>query len=112
MRRILKSTWKPSEEQVEQRRARWDTRGQKIWTGMAELGLRPPKKWRDMGVRNKGAERHEERGRGRKTVKSSGLIGPSFQPEGEIPWSPVEQSPWSQDENQVVTRETIGERIL
>lgn len=50
IRRILKSKWRPSEDEEEDRRLRWDRRGERIWTQLAELGTRPPKKWRSMGV--------------------------------------------------------------
>jgi hypothetical protein len=50
IRRILKSKWRPSDEEAEERLARWDKRGEKIWSNMVELGLKPPKKWREMGV--------------------------------------------------------------
>ena len=50
IRRILKSKWQPSEEEAEDRRKRWEKRGEKKWTEMVEHGIRPPKKWRDMGV--------------------------------------------------------------
>ncbi|KAJ5554785.1 hypothetical protein N7461_003255 [Penicillium sp. DV-2018c] len=41
IRRILKSRWRPSEEEMEHRRKRWETRHDRIWGRMAELGLRP-----------------------------------------------------------------------
>jgi len=50
VRRILKSKWQPNEEEAEERRERWEKRGEKKWTEMAEQGLKPPKKWRDRGV--------------------------------------------------------------
>lgn len=51
VRRILKSKWRPADEaESEDRRRRWERRGEKKWTEMVELGLRPPKKWRDLGV--------------------------------------------------------------
>lgn len=50
VRRILKSKWQPSEEEAEERRQRWEKRGEKKWTEMAEQGIKPPKKWRDRGV--------------------------------------------------------------
>jgi hypothetical protein len=50
IRRVLKSKWTPSPEEMEKRRERWDRRGEKIWTKLAEVGVRPPKKWREMGV--------------------------------------------------------------
>jgi hypothetical protein len=50
IRRILKSRWKPSDAEAEGRLRRWDKRGEKIWTNLVELGIKPPKKWREMGV--------------------------------------------------------------
>ncbi|KAL1992779.1 hypothetical protein VTN49DRAFT_3535 [Thermomyces lanuginosus] len=41
IRRILKSKWRPSEEEMEDRRRRWEKRQWRIWDHMAELGLRP-----------------------------------------------------------------------
>lgn len=50
VRRILKSKWQPNEDEAVERRARWERRGEKKWSEMVEQGIRPPKKWRDMGV--------------------------------------------------------------
>ncbi|KAK8217312.1 Required for respiratory growth protein 9 mitochondrial [Zalaria obscura] len=50
IRRILKGKWEPSEAEAEERRRRWEKRGERKWSEMVELGVRPPKKWRDMGV--------------------------------------------------------------
>lgn len=50
IRRILKSKWRPSDEEQEDRIRRWDKRGEQIWTNLVELGVKPPKKWREMGV--------------------------------------------------------------
>lgn len=52
VRRILKSKWKPSPEEIEARMKRWEKRGLKKWGEMAAQGVKPPKKWRDMGVEN------------------------------------------------------------
>lgn len=41
IRRILKSKWRPSGEQMEKRRERWARRHDRIWDLQAELGLRP-----------------------------------------------------------------------
>lgn len=41
IRRILKSKWRPSEDEMESRRRRWENRHDRIWSRMAELGLRP-----------------------------------------------------------------------
>lgn len=53
IRRILKSKWRPSDEEEEQRVKRWENRGKSIWEGLAEVGLKPPRKWREMGVRTR-----------------------------------------------------------
>ena len=50
VRRILKSKWRANEEEEEERRQRWDKRGAAIWSKMVEIGIKPPKKWRDMGI--------------------------------------------------------------
>lgn len=50
IRRILRSKWRPTEEEQENRIARWDRRGEKKWSEMVKLGMKPPKKWREMGV--------------------------------------------------------------
>lgn len=50
IRRILKSKWRPNEQEMEERRARWEKRGVKKWSEMAELGVRPPRQWREMGI--------------------------------------------------------------
>ena len=50
IRRILKSKWRPNEDEEVKRRQRWDKRGESIWSRMVEIGIKPPKKWRDMGV--------------------------------------------------------------
>lgn len=44
IRRILKSKWRPTEEEAEARQDRWQRRHHRIWSQMTELGLRPPKK--------------------------------------------------------------------
>lgn len=50
IRRILKSKWRPNDEEREEREKRWERRGVRKWTEMAELGERPPRRWREMGV--------------------------------------------------------------
>ncbi|KAF6237894.1 hypothetical protein HO173_004095 [Letharia columbiana] len=50
IRRILKSKWRPKDEEEERRRQRWEKRGENIWSQLVEIGIKPPKKWRDMGV--------------------------------------------------------------
>jgi Neugrin len=41
IRRILKSKWRPSADKLEERRARWAKRHDRIWDAQAEMGLRP-----------------------------------------------------------------------
>ena len=53
VRRILKSKWRPKDNEIQARRQRWDRRGEAIWTRMVEIGVKPPKKWRDMGIGQK-----------------------------------------------------------
>lgn len=50
IRRILKSKWRANEEEEADRQERWNRRGEKIWSQMVEIGVKPPKKWREMGV--------------------------------------------------------------
>jgi len=50
IRRILKSKWTPSPEEETKRQERWFKRGMDIWTQMAELGQKPPRKWRQEGI--------------------------------------------------------------
>ncbi|KAI4182342.1 MAG: hypothetical protein L6R41_006039 [Letrouitia leprolyta] len=48
IRRILKSKWRPHDEEATSRRQRWDRRGERIWSKMVALGVKPPKKWREV----------------------------------------------------------------
>ncbi|KAK8862489.1 mitochondrion organization and biogenesis protein [Apiospora arundinis] len=50
IRRILRANWTPSAEEEERRQERWFNRGKNIWSQMAELGKKPPKKWRQEGI--------------------------------------------------------------
>ncbi|KAI7551424.1 hypothetical protein KC331_g2565 [Hortaea werneckii] len=50
IRRILKSKWRPNDQEAEDRRIRWERRGAKKWHDMAEQGVRPPVKWRALGA--------------------------------------------------------------
>ncbi|KAL8874511.1 MAG: hypothetical protein Q9174_000149 [Haloplaca sp. 1 TL-2023] len=47
IRRILKSKWRPNDDEAADRRQRWDKRGERIWSQMVSLGVKPPKKWRE-----------------------------------------------------------------
>ncbi|KAF4123693.1 Neugrin [Geosmithia morbida] len=50
IRRILKSRWRPSEEEEEDRRERWERRGRSVWEMKAALGVKPPRRWREEGI--------------------------------------------------------------
>ncbi|KAF2850946.1 hypothetical protein T440DRAFT_449526 [Plenodomus tracheiphilus IPT5] len=64
IRRILKGKWRPNDEEYEDRMRRWDKRGERIWSNLVEMGVKPPKKWREMGVgRVSGGERPAWKGK-------------------------------------------------
>ncbi len=52
IRRILKSKWTPNSEEESDRQRRWFKRGEKVWSRYAELGMKPPKPWREQGIGN------------------------------------------------------------
>ena len=63
VRRILKSKWKPNETEEASRRQRWDNRGKLIWSRKAELGIKPPRKWRQKGIGRDQIPLHKQRRR-------------------------------------------------
>ncbi|KAI9718227.1 MAG: hypothetical protein M1812_004217 [Candelaria pacifica] len=107
IRRILKSKWRPSEEEAEDRKRRWDKRGEKIWGQMVELGVKPPKKWRDMGIGK--AEDGNPTGRKRNLGSGLGSSG-----KGNKSWVPI-QTTASNDQaygGAASEYEPLEERIL
>ncbi|KAF2479271.1 hypothetical protein BDY17DRAFT_257482 [Neohortaea acidophila] len=56
IRRILKSKWRPNTEEIDDRKDRWERRGERKWKAMAEQGTRPPAKWRAKGIKTPHAE--------------------------------------------------------
>ncbi|KAK3989566.1 hypothetical protein QBC44DRAFT_241068 [Cladorrhinum sp. PSN332] len=50
IRRILRSNWEPSGEEEEDRQMRWFRRGKSVWSHWAELGKKPPVRWRKEGI--------------------------------------------------------------
>lgn len=50
IRRILKAKWEPTAEEEEDRQRRWFKRGVSVWQRYAELGMQPPRRWREAGV--------------------------------------------------------------
>ncbi|OBT53748.1 hypothetical protein VE04_05314 [Pseudogymnoascus sp. 24MN13] len=85
--KILKSNWRPDEEEEEDRKRRWYKRGQQVWTRYAELGLKPPRKWRDEGIgkREKGwkSKDKEERDKERETMSTTWNPRLTRKPEGD-----------------------------
>ena len=63
IRRILKGKWRPKGKEEEDRRERWARRGALIWASKAEQGMRPPAKWREMGIGADAPRKSERRGR-------------------------------------------------
>ncbi|KAI9893939.1 MAG: Required for respiratory growth protein 9 mitochondrial [Vezdaea aestivalis] len=93
IRRILKSKWVPTEAEAEDRKQRWDKRGEAIWTRMAELGVRPPKKWREMGINQQkwGKKEKEE------PVNKEWRKQPSHKEWRNGPRRNREEIPWEED---------------
>lgn len=50
IRRILKGKWRPTSDEEEARRERWDRRGERIWESLVEQGVHPPRRWREKGI--------------------------------------------------------------
>lgn len=50
IRRILRAKWEPTAEEEEDRQRRWFNRGVSVWQRYAELGMQPPRRWREAGV--------------------------------------------------------------
>ena len=89
IRRILKSKWRPNDDEREEREKRWERRGVRKWTEMAELGERPPRRWREMGV--------------------GSVAG---QPERKPGWKKGGNKTYDEDEEIGWMRDEFGERIL
>ncbi|KAB8294887.1 hypothetical protein EYC80_006847 [Monilinia laxa] len=50
IRRILRTKWVPTPEEEADRERRWFQRGKSVWNRYAELGVKPPKRWREEGI--------------------------------------------------------------
>ncbi|MCJ1323091.1 Required for respiratory growth protein 9 mitochondrial [Xylographa vitiligo] len=78
IRRILKSKWRPNDEEDVSRRQRWQKRGEAIWGQMVDLGLKPPKKWRNMGIgRINNPDSGKEKPRPRLSDANMGDVAPA-----------------------------------
>lgn len=85
IRRILKSKWRPSDEEQEARMERWNKRGERIWSNMVEMGIKPPKKWREMGVgRAHNGEKPIWKSRRRNLIEVKDSAPEEFVPEEDI----------------------------
>jgi hypothetical protein len=83
IRRILKSRWQPNDEEYEARMERWNKRGERIWTNLVEMGVKPPKKWREMGVgRATGGERPKWKSDQRNMVRVQDSASDNFMVDG------------------------------
>ena len=49
VRRILKSKWRPRDDEQAGRQTRWIRRGQRVWEEWMNKGMKAPKKWRSPG---------------------------------------------------------------
>ncbi|OCK80855.1 hypothetical protein K432DRAFT_381862 [Lepidopterella palustris CBS 459.81] len=109
IRRILKSKWRPSDEEQEARMLRWDKRGERIWSQLVETGAKPPKKWRDMGVgRVGGGEAPRWKTRGRNQV----IINPSVGDEYMMDDGPGYSAWEGQQQPQEQRKSLLSERML
>jgi hypothetical protein len=89
IRRILKSKWRPNDDERQDREKRWERRGVRKWTEMAELGEKPPRRWREMGV--------------------GSVVG---QPERKPGWKRGGNNTQDEDDEYGWLRDEFGERIL
>lgn len=118
IRRILRSRWRPTDEEHEERMRRWDRRGKAIWEAMVEKGAKPPKKWRVMGVGRVGKgevprwKRRKEKAE--KMEKGGNLKGRDTGDQDEdVPWE--DQGSLSVDmrsAEELPQRVTFGDRIV
>jgi hypothetical protein len=53
IRRILRSKWSPNSDEETDRERRWFNRGKQIYEKHAESGQKPPKRWRELGIKMK-----------------------------------------------------------
>ncbi|KAL1887157.1 Required for respiratory growth protein 9 mitochondrial [Ceratocystis pirilliformis] len=77
IRRILRANWQPSAEEEAERQNRWFKRGMVVWERYAELGLKPPKKWREVGVGQQAWE-EQKKAMGVQSVDEEGLADDTF----------------------------------
>ena len=80
IRRILKSKWRPSELEEDERKRRWEKRGESIWKEMNEKGVKPPKKWRQKGIGRLAERKGKGKGKGHRSVTLEEKIGPESDP--------------------------------
>ena len=80
VRRILKGKWRPSDAEYEERLKKWDRRGERIWSNLVEMGVKPPKRWREMGVgRSQNGEKPRWKLRSRNLVEVRDSVSAELQ---------------------------------
>lgn len=73
IRRILKADWSPAPEEESDREKRWFNRGKAVWNRYAQLGVKPPKKWREEGIGRGKPEWKKKRALGALTTSRPGV---------------------------------------
>jgi hypothetical protein len=113
VRRILRSRWRPSEEEQEARLRRWDRRGRDIWEARAEQGAKPPRRWRVMGVGRVGKGKVPRWKRRQGGGESAAGARDTDRVDEDVPWE--DEMPGSagvSGEREIQQRVMIGDRIV
>jgi hypothetical protein len=50
--RILRTKWRPNADEETDRQRRWHNRGKAVWQRLADMGAKPPRQWRELGIGN------------------------------------------------------------
>ncbi|EKD12800.1 uncharacterized protein L3040_006954 [Drepanopeziza brunnea f. sp. 'multigermtubi'] len=50
--RILRTKWRPNPDEETDRQRRWHNRGKAVWQRLADMGAKPPRQWRELGIGN------------------------------------------------------------
>ncbi|KAM3076500.1 Required for respiratory growth protein 9 mitochondrial [Clarireedia jacksonii] len=76
IRRILKTNWVPSPGEQSDRDRRWFGRGKSVWNRYAQLGVKPPKRWREEGIGRGKPEWKKMKAVGALTTSRAGVANP------------------------------------
>ena len=69
--RILRTKWTPSAEEEADRARRWLKRGESVWERYATMGVKVPKRWRELGVGKEEGKEVVAKKRERRDAKES-----------------------------------------